>query len=631
MSSSLAESLNIVIVGHVDHGKSTLVGRLLHDTGSLTDGKTEELESISRARGLKNIEWSFVLDAFQAERDQNVTIDTTRIHFKSAKRSYVVIDAPGHREFLGNMISGASHADAAILVVDAVEGLQEQTRRHAYLLHMIGIDHVIIAVNKMDAVDYDGKRFSTLQTQASEYLRGLDMQALAVVPVSAAHGDMIAMRTNGMPWYSGPTLLEALDRISPGGDDIDAPLRFLVQDIYRMGADRMIAGRVLAGQLSQGDLVRVLPSGINIQVDRLHVWPENPGKTKASAGDSIALTVTEKVFIERGDVIVAGTDVPASVFAVSAFIFWLGDKPLKVGHAYKIKCGTAETQVVVETIDHVLDVQTLSHGQGDELACHDIGCIRLRAHDRIVLGDHARMRNIVLYDGFDIVGGGMIDVVKSQALAQSGMSGSSPLYTVNHLVDTRARAQRMGHQGGVFWLTGLSGAGKSTLAMRIERELFARGYHTYVLDGDNIRNGLCSDLGFSADDRRENIRRVGEVAALMASSGLIVITAFISPFRDDRLRARQASVECFHEIYIRADLKTCEARDPKGLYRKARAGLLPDFTGIGSPYEQPEKPELVLDTESADINDCVQQALDYIERYIRLPETRKQKDQARAF
>lgn len=629
MSSPAPESLNIVIVGHVDHGKSTLVGRLLHDTGNLTDGKTEELESLSRARGLDNIEWSFVLDAFQAERDQNVTIDTTRIHFKSENRAYVVIDAPGHREFLSNMISGASHADAAILVVDAVEGMQEQTRRHAYLLHMIGIHHVIVTVNKMDAVSYDETRFRELVSGIADYLRGLDMQAAAIIPVSAAQGDMIAARMNNLAWYQGPTLLAALDALPVNHRDINAPVRFLVQDIYRMGADRMVVGRVLSGQLSQGDLVRVLPSGINIQVDRLHVWPENPHKTKASAGESIVLTVTEKVFIERGDMIAGRADALVSTHTLSAFVFWLGDKPLKAGHSYKMKCGTAETQVIVETIDHVLDVHTLSQEQGDHLARHDIGDIRLRAHDRIVLCDDGPMKNIVLYDGSDIVGGGMIDIAQSSA--RSAASSVAHVYTVDHLVDTPARARQMGHQGGVFWLTGLSGAGKSTLAMQIERELFARGYHAYVLDGDNIRNGLCSDLGFSADDRRENIRRVGEVAALMASSGMIVITAFISPFRADRLRARQASDGRFHEIFVKAGLPTCEARDPKGLYRKARAGLLPDFTGIDSPYEPPENADLVLDTEIANIDDCVGQALDYIERHVRLPGTQTLKDQARAF
>lgn len=629
MSRSVQELLNIVIVGHVDHGKSTLVGRLLHDTGSLTDGKTEELESISRARGLKDIEWSFALDAFQAERDQNVTIDTTRVHFRSENRSYVVIDAPGHREFLSNMLSGASHADAAILVVDATEGLQEQTRRHAYLLHMIGIRHVIVAVNKMDAMGYDPDRFSELASRIADYLGGLDMQMAAIIPVSAAQGDMIAARMNSMAWYQGPTLLEALDGLPSNHRDINAPSRFLVQDVYRMGTDRMIVGRVLSGQLSQGDLARVLPSGVDIQVDRFHVWPEDPHKTVAFAGESMALTVTDKVFIERGDVIAARSDMLASTRVLLAFVFWLGDKLLKAGHSYKMKCGTVETQVVVEEIVHVMDVQTLSQGQGGSLVRHDIGYIRMRAHDRIVLCDDGPMKNIVLYDGFDIVGGGRIDIATSSA--QSEASAISHVYTVDHLVDTPARAQQMGHQGGVFWLTGLSGAGKSTLAMQIERELFARGYHTYVLDGDNIRNGLCSDLGFSADDRRENIRRVGEVASLMASSGLIVITAFISPFRDDRLRARQASGGRFHEIFIKAGLPICEARDPKGLYRKARAGLLPDFTGIDSPYEPPENADLVLDTERADIDDCVGQALAYIEQHVRLPETQQRKDQVRAF
>lgn len=616
--------LRVVIVGHVDHGKSTLIGRLLYDTNSLEDGKYEELEATCKRRGTDVLEWSFLLDSFQAERDQAITIDTTQIFFSTEQRDYVIIDAPGHREFLRNMISGAAQADAAILVVDAAEGVQEQTRRHAYLLHLLGLRQIAVVVNKMDAANYEASRFAQVEQDIRAYLTSIGVTPTVILPISARQGDMISDRGTSMNWYAGKTLLETLDHFGSSSQLVERPLRFPVQDVYRHNETRIIAGRIETGSLSVGDTLMFSPTNETATIISLETWPkQKDAKIIARAGESIGLTLDRPIFVERGHL---GSHERAETLPMlsnvfRANIFWLSDKPLKTGNSYKIRYATTEAMVTVQSIERVVDTQDLQNTTSPaEVKKNDVAEVTFRARDLLAIDpytDNIKLGRIAIYDGYDIVGGGTISMDGYPDQRQTAPK-SRNIYEVDHLLTTDARALRNGHTGGIFWFTGLSGAGKSTLAMEVERRLFEKGYHTYVLDGDNVRHGLNADLGFSPEDRAENIRRIGEVAALMSNAGLIIVTAFISPYKADRDRARIAAPGAFNEIYVKADLATCESRDPKGLYKKARDGQIKEFTGIDSPYEAPDNPEMVVDTQSNDIDTCVRQIVEYIESRVKI-------------
>ncbi|MCK5285219.1 MAG: adenylyl-sulfate kinase [Alphaproteobacteria bacterium] len=614
-----SKQLSIVIVGHVDHGKSTLIGRLLYDTDSLPDGKYEELKEICKRRSTDAIEWSFVLDSFQAERDQAITIDTTQIWFSTQARNYVIIDAPGHREFIKNMVSGASQADAAILVVDATEGVREQTRRHAYLLSLLGIQQIGVVINKMDMVNHDPKVFKKVSKEVTEYLKSINLTPSHILPISARNGDMISSRGKNMDWYKRKSLIEVFDSFKNSNAPTSLPLRFPVQDVYRFEEKRIIVGRIETGTLRVGDKLLFSPLSEEAIVTSIENWPKNPDKTKARAGESVAITLDERIFVERGHIASHEENPPILSNVFRSNIFWLSHKPLRVGNSYKIRYGTNESIVTVQSIDRVIDTDNLAQKENaKEIIRNSVAEITLRARNLLPLDpytDNMRMGRLVIYDGYDIVGGGSINM-HGYSNQRKKTPKAENISKVKHLLTDIARAERHGHDGGVFWFTGLSGSGKSTLAMAVEKALFEKGYYTYVLDGDNIRHGLNTDLGFSPDDRTENIRRVGEVAALMADAGMIVITAFISPYRSDRERARKACPLKFHEIQLHADLATCETRDPKGLYKKARAGEIPDFTGIDSPYEIANNPEMIIDTKNNDIGTCVKQVLNYIEQQV---------------
>lgn len=618
ISKSMAQDapLKIVIVGHVDHGKSTLIGRLLHETDSLPDGRVEELRRVSEKRGMP-LEWSFVLDSLQAERDQAVTIDSTQIWFKSSRRSYVIIDAPGHREFLKNTISGAASADAAVLVIDAEEGVREQTRRHSYILHLLGLRQIAVAVNKMDLVGFDADRFAALKAEITDYLAEIGLTPTFIVPISAREGDNLAGRSDQMGWHDGPTLLDALDRFDPGAPLVNQPLRLPIQDVYKFDHRRIIVGRVESGVLRVGDTVRFSPGNNTAKVKSIEEWGKARGPKSAEAGSVVGFTLDEQIFVERGDIASHDADLPALTSVFRAKLFWIGDEPLTVGRTFKMKLATAESTVSVQSIERVVDTQDLSGHDGDAVQRNEVAEIVLRSREVLALdefGDGTATGRMVLIDGYDTVAGGVLSMRGYPDQRSLYQVKSSNLTEVEHLLTPQGRAWRNGHYGGVVWFTGLSGSGKSTLAMRVEKRLFNKGLHVYVLDGDNVRRGLNSDLGFSPEDRTENIRRIGESAALFADAGFIVITAFISPYRSDRDRARQSAGDAFHEIYIAADLETCERRDPKGLYKRARSGEIKEFTGVSAPYEPPEGPELAVDTAQSDIEGCVDQIVAYIEQ-----------------
>jgi bifunctional enzyme CysN/CysC len=605
--------LQLVVVGHVDHGKSTLIGRLLHELGALPTGKAAELRAVSERRGVA-IEWSFALDAFQAERDQAVTIDTTRVWLRLPERDIVVIDAPGHREFLANMVSGAAEADAALLVVDAAEGMQEQTRRHAYLLRLLGIERIAVVINKLDLVGFSEARFRELESAARHFLAELGLTPRLALPISARNGDNLAAASANMPWHQGPTLIEALQAFEARPSREEQPLRLPIQDVYRQDDKRILVGRIESGRLDVGDTLLFSPSNKLARIKSLEAW-NAPAPAHAVAGQSVGLILDRPLFVERGEIASHTTDAPRLTNVLHATLFWLGSSPLAAGQQLRLELATTDAPVAVESVERVIDTDSLAPGSPDRVQRDQAAEVVLRSRALLALDEHARLPRtgrFVLRANGETVAGGLASLRDHPDQRQAVGLKSENLTPVDHKVTRASRAERFGHRGGVLWLTGLSGAGKSTLAMAVEQHLFRRGYAVYVLDGDNVRSGLNANLGFSPEDRVENIRRVGEVAALFADAGFLCITAFISPYRTDRQRARQAGGEAFHEIYIHADLATCERRDPKGLYRRARAGEIAEFTGVSAPYEPPEHPELMVDTTQEPIEACVERILRYI-------------------
>lgn len=612
----------LVIVGHVDHGKSTFVGRLLYETGALPENKVQQIREVSERRG-QRMEWAFLLDAFQAERDQGITIDVSRIFFKTEKRQYMIIDAPGHKEFLKNMVTGAADAEGAFLMIDAKEGLQEQSRRHAYLLSLMGTHQVSVLVTKMDLINFDHQKFARIEQDIRAYLKELGFTPRAVVPIAAQGEEAanIVRRSPQMLWYTGPTVVELLDQLEPRPRNENLPLRLPVQDVYRFDERRIIAGQIETGRLRVGDTLIFSPGGKSAKVKSIEGWGKVQNNDEAVAGQAVGITLDQQIFVERGDIASHVEDAPILTNVFRGNIFWFNDKPLRVGNTLKMKLATAEHMVTVQSVDEVIDTENLGGTGRNEVQRSEVAKVTLRTRGMMALDEAERSPltgRFVLVDNFRIVGGGIISM--------EGYPNQRDLITVRSTnitasvtqVDRDARWSRNGHKGAVLWMTGLSGAGKSTVAREAEKLLFLKGYNVYVLDGDNVRGGLNANLGFSPEDRAENIRRVGEVAALFADAGLICLASFISPYTSDRDRARKAAGDAFHEVWVRADLETCEERDPKGLYKKARAGEIADFTGISAPYEVPEKPELEINTAELSVDEAVSRLVSYVESQIRL-------------
>jgi bifunctional enzyme CysN/CysC len=614
--------VKIVFVGHVDHGKSTLIGRILEETGSLPEGKVEALRANCQAQG-QRFEYAFLLDALAEEQQQNVTIDTTQIQFRSARRGYVIIDAPGHEEFLKNMITGAASAEAAVVVIAADEGAREQSRRHGQLLSLLGIRQIIVAVNKMDLANYSESAFREIERAYGEFLQTLGLKASAFVPISASAG--VNVVSNGDPaiaWFNGPSLLQAIDRLEAAESLAQQPLRFPIQDVYRVENRRVLVGRIESGTLRVGDQLLFSPNHKTARVATIERWPASSTES-AAAGESIGITLRDHIFIERGHIASHEVDAPVESNRVHARVFWIGAEPLRVGARYRLKLVTQNVECQVVALGPVVDVATLGPPASDptELRINEVGDVTLQTRAPLVLDNHERvptMGRFILAAGDSLVGGGVV----SGALYTSAKAVKSEnIFWSESEITAERRALRNQHRGAVVWLTGLSGAGKSTIARALEKELFQLSMHTYVLDGDNLRHGLNANLGFAPEDRAENIRRVSEVAKLMADAGTVVITSFISPYRADRARARAVALQAgaeFVEIFVDAPLAVCEQRDPKGLYQKARAGELKGFTGIDAPYEPPEDPEIGVRTDQQTPGECIAQILTELLPRLRL-------------
>lgn len=601
--------VRIVIVGHVDHGKSTLVGRLLHETGSLPDGKLEMLKAVSARRGMP-FEWSFLLDALQTERDQGITIDTTQIRFRTPSRDVVLIDAPGHAEFLRNMITGASQADAAVLIIDALEGVRDQTRRHGYLLHLLGVKQVAVVVNKMDRVDYSAARFKEISDEISAHLTGLGVTPTAIIPISARDGDGVAERTPNIKWYSGPTVVEALDALTPARPLDELTLRFPVQAIYKFDDRRIVAGRVESGNIGTGDEIVIMPAGKVAKVKSVESWPQTPLLARQGAGRSVGITLDRELFLERGDIIAHSHATPRDTRRLHARIFWLHDTPLKAGMSVLVRLGTMETRATIVEINKAVDPGELASVETSAIARNHVGEIDIALAKPVAADpytDNPRTGRLVIEVNGRIAGGGLVLSVDSGQRAEP-----VDIVPVESALRPDERSARFGHGGAVVWLTGLPGSGKSTLARALERKLFTRGGSPVLLDGDTVRAGLNRDLGFSHADRTENIRRLAEVATHLARNGHIAIVAAVSPSSDDRAQARHIADDLFREVYVATPAEVCESRDPKGHYAKARAGNLPSFTGIANDYQPPANAELTIDTSARSVAD----AADEIERLL---------------
>jgi bifunctional enzyme CysN/CysC len=612
------DQLRIVIVGHVDHGKSTLIGRLFHDTGSLPEGRLEQLRRAAERRGAP-FEWANLMDALQAERDQNITIDTAQIWFRTRRRQYVIIDAPGHKEFLKNMVTGAAGAEAALLLVDAHEGVQENTRRHGYLLNLLGIRQLAVLVNKMDLVRYSEERFRCIEREYRAYLEQIGVTPTLFIPIAARDGDNVASPSANLPWWTGATVLQAIDAFAVPDPPQDQPLRFPLQDVYRFDGRRILAGRVEAGTIRAGDRIVFHPGNKASTVKSIERWSAPP-RDAASAGESIGITLEEQVFVERGAVAAPETHPPYVLNRFKARIFWMGRTPLRTGHPYTLKLGTQESECQVDAVERVIDAASLEplsrSADAMFVGRHEVADLTLRCKRLIAFDAHSEIvptGRFVLMDGFAVAGGGVILDDAYPRRTSDSLHKSQNIYRSHGKVTHRQRAARNGHAGYVVWLTGLSGSGKSTIAVELERELFNLGRHPYILDGDNVRHGLNADLGFSPGDRKENIRRIGHVASLFADAGIICITALISPYREDREMVRRIAPEGrFIEVYVNAPLEVCEQRDPKGLYAKARAGEIANFTGVSAPYETPDKPEVELHTDRLSVAESVATLLEYL-------------------
>ncbi|MCX7824312.1 MAG: adenylyl-sulfate kinase [Verrucomicrobiae bacterium] len=615
---SATEHLKLVIFCHVDHGKSTFVGRLFHDTGSLPEGKLEQLQQIAERRGVP-FEWANLMDALQSERDQNITIDTAQIWFRTPKRQYVIIDAPGHIEFLKNMVTGAANAEAALLVIDAHEGVQENSRRHGYLLNLLGIRQIAVLVNKMDLAGYSQERFNAIEAEYRAWLRSVGVAPKVFIPIAAKHGDNIASRSANMPWWKGATVLETLDDFKVCEPPEGQPLRFVVQDVYRFDQRRILAGRVESGTIRVGDKLVFCPSNKTSAVKTIERWSA-PTTDSAGPGESIGITLTEQIFVERGAIAAHEDTPPYELTKLKARVFWLGRQPFAKGRPYKLKLATQEVEVSIESFDRILDASTLDVIARSETEAfvgrHEVAELTLRTKRLLAFDAVTEIvptGRFVIVDGYDVAGGGIIVPDNYPRRTADSQHKSRDIYWNVGKVTARQRALRNGHAGCVVWLTGLSGSGKSTISTELERELFNLGKHAYVLDGDNIRHGLNADLGFSPKDRKENIRRIGEVAKLFADAGVICITAFISPYRADRDFVRRLlPAGQFIEVYVNAPIEVCEQRDPKGLYAKARANVLKEFTGISSPYEPPLEPEIELRTDQLTVAESVARILDHL-------------------
>ncbi len=586
--------LRFLTCGSVDDGKSTLIGRLLYDSKMIFEDQLAALEADSKKLGTQggDIDFALLVDGLAAEREQGITIDVAYRFFSTDKRKFIVADTPGHEQYTRNMVTGASTADAAVILIDARKGVLTQTRRHSYLVSLLGIRHVVLAINKMDLVDWSQARFDEIVAEYRAFAEKIGIKAFTAIPMSALKGENITEPSARSPWYAGPPLMRWLED-APVEDDLrDKPFRMAVQWVNRPNLDfRGFSGLIASGVIRPGDRIKALPSGRESTVERIVTLTGD--LPEAVAGQSVTLTLADEIDVSRGDVLAAASHPPAVADQFEATLVWFDDEPMLPGRPYLLKLGTRTVSAQVGEPKYKVNVNTLEQLAARKLELNEIGVCNLALDAPIAFDPYA--------ENHDLGGFILIDRISNRTvgagLLHFALRRSQNIHWQAMDVDKATRAAAKGQKPRVVWLTGLSGAGKSTIANLLEKRLLAEGRHTYLLDGDNVRHGLNKDLGFAEEDRVENIRRVAEVSKLMADAGLIVLVSFISPFRAERRMARELMADGeFVEVHIDTPLAEAERRDVKGLYAKARAGELKNFTGIDSPYEAPEAPEIYIDT-----------------------------------
>ncbi len=602
--------LRFITCGSVDDGKSTLIGRLLYDSKMIFEDQLAALEADSKKVGTQGGELDFALlvDGLAAEREQGITIDVAYRFFSTDKRKFIVADTPGHEQYTRNMVTGASTADLAVILIDARKGVLTQTRRHSYLVSTLGIRKVVLAINKMDLVGYDEETFRRIVDDYRQFGAQIGIEEFVAIPLSGLRGDNIVAPSENTPWYEGPALMDYLENVEIEEQARQRPLRLPVQWVNRPNLDfRGFAGTLASGIVRQGERIRVLPSGRESTVTRIVTMDGD--LDHAVAGQSVTLTLADEIDISRGDVIASPADLPGVADQFECVVVWMSDEPMLPGRPYWLKIGTRQVAATITEPKYKVNVNTLEHLAAKKLELNEIGICNLSLDQPVAFDPYDQCRetgSFILIDRISnaTVGAGMIHFAlrRSQNIHWQALD-----------VNRATRAAAKGQKPAVLWLTGLSGAGKSTIANLVEKKLQSLGKHTYLLDGDNVRHGLNRDLGFTDADRVENIRRVAEVSRLMTDAGLIVLVSFISPFRAERRMARSLFAEGeFFEVYVDTTLAMAEARDVKGLYKKARRGELKNFTGIDSPYEPPEHPEIYIDTTQATAEESASTIVDQL-------------------
>jgi bifunctional enzyme CysN/CysC len=602
--------LRLTTTGSVDDGKSTLIGRLLFETKSIYEDQYAAIERTSRRKGLKDVDLAYLLDGLAAEREQGITIDVAHRYFETAKRKFIITDTPGHVQYTRNMVTGASKADCAVILIDARNGVLTQSKRHGFIISLLQIPHLLVAVNKMDLVEYAEDVFARIVEEYQDYSQKLDIHDIVFIPVSALKGDNIVEKSGNMPWYNGASLLHHLENIHVAADRNLTDFRFPVQYVIRPHQDfRGFAGKIVSGTISPGEEIVVLPSGNTAAVKTVTTYDGD--LPEAFAPQSVVLTLDKEIDVSRGDMIVRKKNLPQVETRLDATICWMDEKPCATATAYIMKQTTTSVRAYITKVVHTIDVDTLHRTRADTFSLNEIGRVEISTSAPVFFDpykiNHAT-GSFILIDPLtnNTVAAGMIRGVPGIAretaevgdATKTGVSKSSNTVWGGWNIPRETREKRNGHRAAVLWLTGYSGAGKTTIARLLEKRLFDAGCGTMLLDGDNLRHGLCGDLGFSEQDRQENIRRAGEVARLFFEAGHIVICAFISPFIRDRRFVRSLFPEKgFIEVHVKCALETCIQRDPHGLYKKALAGEIADFTGISSPYEEPQAPEIVVETD----------------------------------
>jgi bifunctional enzyme CysN/CysC len=605
------DMLRFITCGSVDDGKSTLIGRLLYDSKMIFDDQLAALEADSKRVGTQgqNIDFALLVDGLAAEREQGITIDVAYRFFATDKRKFIVADTPGHEQYTRNMVTGASTADLAVLLVDARKGILVQTRRHSYLAQLVGIRHFVLAVNKMDLAGYSADRFNEIFEAFRDFAASIGIDSFTAIPISGLGGDNIASPSMHMPWYSGPTLMQHLESVDvQGASTFPKAFRMPVQWVNRPHLDfRGFSGQIASGFVRVGDAVRILPSGKTSTVSRLVTFDGD--LHEAVAGQSITLCLADEVDCSRGDVISVADNPPQVADQFETTLVWMAEQSLMPGRSYWLKLGTQSVSATVQQPKHQINVNTLEQLAAKTLDLNAIGVVTLATDAPICFepyADNHTMGGFILVDK-------MTNATVAAGMIHFALRRSQNVHWQAQDVSREARASLKNQSAAVLWFTGLSGAGKSTIANLVEKKLHRMNRHTYLLDGDNVRHGLNKDLGFTDADRIENIRRVGEVAKLMSDAGLIAITAFISPFRAERQMVRDMMAEGdFIEVHINTSLAEAEARDVKGLYKKARSGQLKNFTGIDSPYEAPLSPEITIETAAQSPEQAADMIVDYL-------------------